>query len=170
MLHCENNIKINHFHYYSCNCYFQSNDEAVLSVGNYISNQSSGPACEHEFNKFGFQGKHPDLHWLSQIWGRSLTSSYRGCQKGLETIISLNCFFLWNFLWALCVLSIAQNKRGNIPGFEGWKEIFCLIWKTEGVKGKVWIPCYWISGLWLPFYKDAFPWLNWNYFTEERPH
>lgn len=60
MLHCENNIETNHF--YCCNCYFQSDGEAVLNVGNYVSAQSSGPACECKFSKFGFQGKHPDLH------------------------------------------------------------------------------------------------------------
>lgn len=40
VLHCENNIKINHLHYYPCNCYFQSNGEAVLNVGNYISTKA----------------------------------------------------------------------------------------------------------------------------------
>lgn len=166
MLHCENDIKINHLHYYSCNCYLQSNGEAVLNVGNYISNQSravvNSASLDFKENILAFVR-------LSQIWGRSLTCSCRGWQKGLETIISLNYIFLWYFPWALGVFSLHRGGRGEswVWGME--RNLF-LIWETWGVKGKVWIPCYWTRGLWLSFCEEVFLWLNWNSFPEERPH
>lgn len=57
---------------------------------------------------------------------------------------------------------------GGTAGFEGEKGIFCLFWKTGGVKGKMWIPCYSISEccttliLWRSFPLVKLKWFSWR--------
>lgn len=128
MLHCENNIKINHLHYCSCNCYFQSSGEAVLNVGNYISNQSSGPACESKFSKFGIPGKHSGLHQVVPDLREISHLLLQGMPEGVRNHnVPELCFPVRFSMGSGCALHCTEEEREEL-GFEGWRGIF---WKSH---------------------------------------